>query len=132
MKRIAIFFRWTARLLGLLVIVVLIRNVAGAGIPTLSELTTDQQLLYLAIGIMLIGVVGAWKAEGVGGLIILFGSGVHWFLEGQLPQGYLAVVPLVGCLHLIAWLLDHQPAPSGPRMKQLGKAKARSKRTTKR
>ena len=109
MKRISSIIRWAARVLGALMALWILFMAMGDRLPDAMELGVDERLLFAALALMVLGALAAWKWELVGGLVVLLGFGMFWYLNGSYPGGYFTVFPLAGCFFLIAWLLDHRP-----------------------
>lgn len=110
MKRISLIVRWAARLLGLVIVVLYVLFTVREGIPSPSDLFYSEQLKYAGVLIMILGTLAAWKWEVVGTFITFAGFIVNWIAAGQYPEPLLGLFPAAGCLYLIAWMLDHEPA----------------------
>jgi len=65
--------RWTARILGTLILAVIVTFAIGEGVPNPFLLSQREILLFIVILTMIIGQIAAWKWEGIGGLLILSG-----------------------------------------------------------
>lgn len=107
---VVVLSRWTARtivipLFGLVVVLVF-----GDGVPDPLKASLQQNLLGIVVVLMLVGLIVAWKWEGVGGLLML-GS---LALFAVATQGLLLNIVLVpwlvtGLLYLVCWWMR----PSG-------------------
>jgi len=96
--------RWTARVLGTLLILLFLVFLIGEGAPKPSMLTIYEKLMFAALGAMLLGLIVAWRWAVIGGLLALSG----YLLCGLLAGPRLLISPFVaggvaGCLHLLAW-----------------------------
>lgn len=96
--------RWAARILGTLLVLLILVFLIGEGTPRPSILTAREKVMFLALGVMLTGLVLAWKWAGIGGLLALAGYLVFGGLGG--PRTLLSPFMaggVAGCLHLLAW-----------------------------
>jgi hypothetical protein len=110
--------RWTARLLSLLSIGVLLLFFIGEGFNPLHLAPRELLLsVFFPIGVLL-GMGLAWRWEALGGALTLFSFaafyGVHWLGSGHVPRGvFLALFASPGLLFLLAALAGRRKAPSG-------------------
>jgi len=96
--------RWTARILGTLFVLLILVFAIGEGLPKPSILRSRDKLMFLALGLMLIGLVLAWKWAGVGGLLTLAGYLAFHAIGGRRTMlSPFKVAGVAGCLHLLAW-----------------------------
>lgn len=65
--------RWTARVVGTAILALIITIGIGEGLPNPLVLSIREQLLFIALATMIVGLVAAWKWERIGGLLILCG-----------------------------------------------------------
>jgi len=70
---VAFALRWLARLLGTAILVLIAAIAIGEGLPNPFAQPLDVNLLFAAMLTMMIGMIVAWKWEGIGGLLILGG-----------------------------------------------------------
>jgi hypothetical protein len=106
--RPVLLLRWTARILSILSLGIIILFIIGEGFnPT--KLTVNEWLLFIffPIGVTIGMIVGWWK-ENIGGLITI-GSfillyGVHYITSGRFPHG-LAFLTFSspGIVFLLSW-----------------------------
>lgn len=89
--RAAVVGRWTALIFGSLMVLLFLAFFFGEGPPRLSALTGAEQLQFLAMGALFLGLALAWKWEGLGGLLAV--------------AGFLALVA-INRRHLALWALD--------------------------
>ncbi len=109
--------RWTARVIGLLVLISLLAFTLIAGLPRLIAMDLAAFIHFLSFLVMVSGLFLAWKWEGLGSLVILGGFGaffvLNWILWGSPALGWVfTLFPMVGLLHLYCWRQD-RPAGSG-------------------
>lgn len=71
--RFLTFLRWTARIIGGLVVLLVAAIAIGEGVPNPFQQTADVNACSLALVAMLMGQMIAWKWEGIGGVLILAG-----------------------------------------------------------
>ncbi|HVV72800.1 MAG TPA: serine/threonine-protein kinase, partial [Verrucomicrobiae bacterium] len=102
--------RWTARVLGTLMLAAFILMVLVDGMMPVVSLGGREQLASAAWGIVLLGFVLGWKFEGTAALLI----GIGWSLfpiAGSLqPRPYLSPMPLyviVAALYGYCWWATH-------------------------
>ncbi len=101
MKTIKIL-RWTARILGGLILVLVLLFFFGEGLPELSTLTAHESRLLFSMLLMLIGTAFAFKWELVGSLLIIFGYILFAFFNQKLlPGPVLPIFLFTGILFLI-------------------------------
>jgi len=129
MKRFSGAVRWIARILSLVMVAYVIVFAIGLGTFNPMELIPEERGVFIALLVMMMAALFAWRWELLGGLVVLAGFGLFYYFEGSGPSGYFAVFPLAGCLYLIAWLLEHQPRPATAPIKneKQGKKKKRGR-----
>jgi hypothetical protein len=112
----AVAGRWTARILGTLMVLFLAAFVFGGGPPRFSQMTGWAQLYSLGMGSLFLGLILAWRWEGWGGLLSVLGWGFLAVLTRRPPWGWVLAIPAaMGLLHLLCWWRLRGPAPhSGP------------------
>jgi hypothetical protein len=113
--KVTLAIRWLARIWSIASIGFVLLIVVGELIyPHSPPPTTIRDwvgLILFPFGTCL-GLVLAWRWEGVGGAIaagsLLGFYLVMWMIDGQLPRGpYFALVGTPGILFLAAWAGDH-------------------------
>lgn len=105
--------RWTARILGsLLVILVLTIAVGegffypGEGLPNPFEQPLPTQIKFAGMLAILIGMLVGWKWEGIAAVLILGGGMAFHIFEGWLWATWVfGLVDLIGVLFLLCWWL---------------------------
>ena len=65
--------RWTARVIGTLLLLLIAVFAIGEGMPNPLTLNSRENLLSVALLTMIVGQIAAFKWEGIGGLLILSG-----------------------------------------------------------
>lgn len=65
--------RWTARILGTLLLLQIAVFAMGEGVPNPLNLSRRELLLFAALATMIVGQIAAFRWEGIGGLLILGG-----------------------------------------------------------
>jgi len=75
MKResLAAACRWTARILGALLLVLILALAIGEGIPNPFAQPFGVQLGFLALAFLVIGILAGWRWEFFGGVLSLGG-----------------------------------------------------------
>ena len=109
----AVFVRWTARILSILSIGILLLFLIGEG--DFSEpirLTTEELigLLFFPLGVV-VGMVVAWRWEGIGAAIgigsLLAFYLFHFAMRQKFPSGpFFLIFALPGFLFGLSWLLS--------------------------
>ena len=84
-RLLATIFRWSARILGTVLVGLTLVLAIGEGIPNLLTQPFVIQLGFLALTLMLLGILLAWRWELPGGLMSLAGwvlfivaERIHW------------------------------------------------------
>ena len=111
--RAAVLGRWTAQILGTLMVLFFLAFFFGEGPPRLGDLTALETLQLLAMGGIFLGLAVSWKWEGLGGSLAVAGflalvaiSRTHlrlWALEAPAA---------IGVVHLLCWWRLHAGAPA--------------------
>lgn len=79
--------KWVSRIFGLSLIGVFIFFASAEGLPSVSELTSKEIMVSIAILIMMAGVLlGFWK-DLIGSIVILTGYVFFSILEGKIFAG---------------------------------------------
>ncbi len=90
----------------------LLAFVFGEGPPPLARMTAREQLYWLGMGALFLGLILAWFWEGWGGLLSLLGWGFLAVLAGKPVWNLLFSIPAaIGLLHLLCWWRLRGPAP---------------------
>ena len=96
--------RATARFLGSVLFLMIIMFAIGEGIPNPFALSLAEAITFFSFIIMLGGLILAWRMEGIGGLVVLFGYFVFVILNPfSFPGGIIFMFPLTGILFVIYW-----------------------------
>ena len=72
-RKVIAVLRWIARIMGTLLLLLIVTVAIGEGLPNTLAQPLDVNLLFAAMLTMIVGLIVAWKWEGVGGLLILGG-----------------------------------------------------------
>jgi hypothetical protein len=65
--------RWTARVIGALIVLLIAALAVGEGVPNPLHQPTVVNFSFVALLVMLAGQVTAWWREGMGGALVLGG-----------------------------------------------------------
>jgi uncharacterized membrane protein len=96
--------RWTARILGTLVLALVVVLAIGEGAPNPHRLPLREQLLGLSLALMLLGLGVAWKWEGVGGALVLGGAACFALVNpGLKMNAFTAPLLICGLFYLLCW-----------------------------
>jgi hypothetical protein len=77
--------RWTARIVGTLILPLIVALAICEGVPNPFALSIRETLLFIALVTMIVGQIAAWKWEGIGGLLILSGFAFFAVVDGRIP-----------------------------------------------
>ena len=106
-KHLPTVCRWTARLLGLFLVSVVVLIAVGQGIPNPFIQPVRVQLGFLALALILIGILIGWRWELSGGLLSICG----WLLfvtavvgSPNRLNGFVLGLALPGTLYLMGAL----------------------------
>lgn len=103
--------RWSARILGLLLIIFCLIFFIGERLESQNPIDTYNKWVFAALGIGLAALILAWWKEGLGGIISLVSFMVFNLLAAFSPvegSRYLSILlfPLIpSFLHVLAWWL---------------------------
>ncbi|MGA3020110.1 MAG: hypothetical protein ABSF62_23575 [Bryobacteraceae bacterium] len=112
--RVAVAGRWTARIAGTLLFLLFLAFFFGEGPPHLSSLTSTERLQFLCMAALFLGLVIAWKWEGLGGLLTVAGFiFLVAILASHLRMWALCVPAIVGAVHIASWGRLRMGAPAG-------------------
>jgi len=108
--------RWTARVIGIAVLLSLLAFTLIAGLPHMAAMDAASFIHFLSFLVMVAGLFLAWKWERLGALVILGGFGaffvLNWVLWGSPALGWVfTLFPVLGLLHLYCWRQDRQTSP---------------------
>ncbi len=97
--------RWIPRVMGTLLFVMLIVFAVGEGVPNPMKQSLVVRIEILAMFIMWLGLLIAWKSELIGGMLVLLGytcfCGVEWQAPSiKFPFGLFL---FVGLLYMLSW-----------------------------
>jgi hypothetical protein len=91
--RAAVVGRWVARIAGTLVALFFLAFVAGEGPPPVSRLSFKEDLIFLAMGALFLGLLLAWKWPYWGGAIPLAGFAYLILADRRAESGFLVADP---------------------------------------
>ncbi|MEW6131220.1 MAG: hypothetical protein AB1757_29595 [Acidobacteriota bacterium] len=108
---IVLWLRWTARIWSVMSVVLLFLFFIGEGIQP-AKITPKEWvgLLFFPVGVV-IGLMIAWRREGLGGLITVSSLAAfyfiyEWLLSGSFPKGWAFLMfAAPGFIYLLVWWL---------------------------
>jgi len=111
--RLLSVIRYIARLFSILLIVLIVSLSIGEGLPNPSILSITEILLFVALLVMLVGLVLSWQHEYFGGLLTIIGFIlffiVNYFSSGSLRLGFFFLLfPLTGILFVLCCRIDNR------------------------
>jgi hypothetical protein len=113
--RAAVIGRWTALIFGTLMVLLFLAFFFGEGPPHFSALTGADKLQFAALGVLLLGLIIAWKWEGAGGLFALAGFVVFLAIDSSHLKLSLFDIPgAIALLHIACWWRLRASPPAGP------------------
>ena len=95
--------RWTARVLGTLLLAFYGLFVFGEGLPPIGSQPEGVQLSFVGVGLMLLGLAVGWKLEGAAALLIASGWTVFRIAEGGFGLGAFETPLPVAALYGLCW-----------------------------
>ena len=102
--------RWTARVWSIVSIIALLLPFFVEGLYWLGATTFREVIGHICFLAVLVGLIVAWRREGLGGGLTLAGTGAFyftWWLYGKTVRGpFLLIIAAPGLLFLLYWLLD--------------------------
>ena len=102
--RAAIVSRWIARVLGMLATLFFLAFLVGEGPPPLLHMNLQQNLQFLGMCGLCVGLVVAWKWEGWGGLIGLAAYTLLLIIDPHFNRTTIFAFPAaVALLHILCW-----------------------------
>lgn len=100
--------RWFGRIIGMFLFATVVLLAIGEGLPNVFTQPVGVQAGFLALGLILAGILGGWKWELAGGAVSLFGWAVFVLAEIR-PLSrlnwFIGALALPGILYLISALL---------------------------
>ncbi len=100
--------RWTARILGALLVIVIIALAVGEGVPNPLTQPVAVQIGFLALAMIMIGLLAGWRWELAGGILSLAGWCLFVGAVTNFPRGlnlFVWALAMPGLLHVIGALL---------------------------
>jgi len=95
--------RWAARIIGTLLVLIIVLFAIGEGMPNPLTQPISVQIGFLALALVMIGILGGWRWELAGGTLSLVGwslfvvavmhpaRGLNWFVGALALPGLLYV-----------------------------------------
>lgn len=100
--------RWTARILGTLEVLIIVLFAIGEGMPNPFAQPMAVQVGFLALGLVMMGILGAWRWELAGGIVSLLGWSLFVLAVMHSPRGlnwFVSALALPGALYVAGALL---------------------------
>ena len=107
-RLLAAVCRWTARILGTLLVLLIVLIAVGEGMPNPFTQPLTVQVGFLALALVMIGILGAWRWELTGGSISLVGWSLFVVAVMHPPRGlnwFVGALALPGLLYVAGALL---------------------------
>jgi hypothetical protein len=100
--------RWTARILGTLLVLTIAIIAIGEGMPNPFTQSISVQVGFLALALVMVGILGAWRWELAGGTLSLVGLSLFVVAVMHPPRGlnwFVGALALPGVLYVTGALL---------------------------
>jgi hypothetical protein len=100
--------RWIARLIGAFVFLVTVYIAIGQGLPNIFAQPVRVQLGFVALALILIGILAGWRWELSGGIISLAGWCLFLLAVLHSPRalnGFIMAMAVPGALYVASALL---------------------------
>ena len=100
--------RWTARIIGTLLVLLIVIIAIGEGMPNPLTQPMSVQVGFLALALVMIGILGGWRWELAGGTLSLVGWGLFVVAVMHPPRGlnwFVGALALPGALYVAGALL---------------------------
>ena len=100
--------RWTARILGTLLVLMCVIIAIGEGMPNPFTQPTWSQIIFLALALIMIGILIGWRWELAGGIMSLAGFCLGIVPLNNSPRGltwFYFALALPGVLYVTSALL---------------------------
>jgi len=98
---------WTAPILGTAILALVVAIAIGEGVPNPLTQPLGVNLLTVAMLTIVIGLLAAWKWEGIGGLLILSGFAAFAIVNHGIPLNVVFGPLLVtGLMYLGCWWIS--------------------------
>jgi len=102
--RAAVIGRWTARIVGTLMALFFLAFFVGEGFPNIFRLPWRESLSVLAMSAVVVGLLLAWKWEGLGGAVALAAIVLMHLIGIRGIRTVLLLLPAAtGLLHVACW-----------------------------
>jgi hypothetical protein len=102
--RAAVVGRWTARIAGTLIALFFLAFFVGEGFPPIFRLPWREGLSALAMTAMILGLLLAWKWEGLGGAVAVAAIVLMRLIGIRGIGTFLFLLPAAtGLLHVVCW-----------------------------
>ena len=100
--------RWTARIIGTVLVLMIVLLAIGEGMPNPFTQPISVQVGFLALALVMIGILGGWRWELAGGTLSLVGWGLFVVAVMHPPRGlnwFVGALALPGALYAAGALL---------------------------
>ncbi len=116
LQRPVTVLRWIARVSAVLLVAMTVLHVLAEGLPGPASRDPAVQLMFLAIGFALVGLLVGLRWEGIGGGTVLAGllafSLINLEQTDPLPWGTIPLFAVPGVLFLVTCFLGSQYRPA--------------------
>jgi RNA polymerase sigma-70 factor (ECF subfamily) len=106
-KRWIIASRWTARVLGTVLLLFYGVFVVAEGLPPIALQPEGVQLNFIALALLLLGFIVGWKREGAAALLIASGWTVWQISESRMEWNLFQTPLPVAALYAACWWATH-------------------------
>jgi len=107
-SKFILIIRWIARILGIFILGIFLLFLIGDGGMNPLRLSVTELLMTICLLIFMVGILVAWKQEGVGGAMMIGGMILFYLINfigsAKFPGGWVFPLMFVpGILYLICW-----------------------------
>jgi len=105
----SICFRWIARIVSGLTLLVFIIFAIGEGLPKFSTLSINEMIMSICLVVSLAGVLTSWRWSLIGCLLILIGYIGFVIVDKQITiLSLFLLFPIIVILYVLAWFFDRK------------------------
>jgi hypothetical protein len=86
-KRLAALCRWTARIVGTFLVLIMVTIAVGQGLPNPFTQPVPVQLGFLGLALIMAGILGGWRWDLAPAIVSLAGWCLFLFVAVKSPRG---------------------------------------------
>ena len=106
-EKISIYFRWIARIVSGLTLLMFFIFAIGEGLPKFSTLSSNEMIMFICLAVSLAGILVSWRWSLIGCLLIFAGYVGFVIADKQITILNLFILfPIIVMLYVLAWSFD--------------------------